>query len=173
MERTPGDISGQGGAIVPATRSMASAHTGAPSDVSAGATPTPMTVDEGFFNQPIQAYFHFVQNNLTYINEGNIDAFRRAAEERHTQIMEHKVQQLYQEFEQVCLSEIAQHRAEAERRHEQMTAEYTVPQTAAEHEVTKLRKELSDANAKPKNVANAVALDAEQRANQKVAHVTA
>ena len=70
-------------------------------------------------------------------------------------------------------SEIAQHRAEAERRHEQMTAEYTVPQTAAEHEVTKLRKELSDANAKPKNVASAVALDAEQRANQKVAHVTA
>jgi len=54
-----------------------------------------------------------------------------------------------------------------------MTAEYTVPQTAAEHEVTKLRKELSDANAKPKNVASAVALDAEQRANQKVAHVTA
>ena len=103
MERTPGDISGQGGAIVPATRSMASAHTGAPSDVSAGATPTPMTVDEGFFNQPIQAYFHFVQNNLTYIHEGNIDAFRRAAEERHTQIMEHTVQQLYQEFEQVCL----------------------------------------------------------------------
>ena len=99
----PGDISGQGGAIVPATRSMASAHTGAPSDVSAGATPTPMTVDEGFFNQPIQAYFHFVQNNLTYIHEGNIDAFRRAAEERHTQIMEHTVQQLYQEFEQVCL----------------------------------------------------------------------
>ena len=46
-------------------------------------------------------------------------------------------------------------------------------QTAAEHEVTKLRKEFSDANAKLKNVANAVALDAEQRANQKVAHVTA
>ena len=87
--------------------------------------------------------------------------------------MEHKVQQLYQEFEQVCLSEIAQQRAEAERRHEQMTAEYTVSQTAAEHEATKLRKELSDANAKLKNVAIAAALDAEQRGNQKVAHVTA
>ena len=71
--------------------------------------------------------------------------------------MEHKVQQLYQEFEQVCLSEIAQQRAEAERRHEQMTAEYTVSQTAAEHEATKLRKELSDANAKLKNVAIAAA----------------
>ena len=107
----------------------------------------------------------------TCINEDNIDAFRREAEERHTQIMEQKAQQLYQEFEQVCLSEIAQQRAEAERRHEQMTAEYAVSQTAAEHEVTKLRKELSDANAKLKNAANAVALEAEQRASQKVAHI--
>ena len=68
-------------------------------------------------------------------------------------------------------SETAQHREEAERRHEQMTAEHTVSRTAAEHEVTKLRKELSDANAKLKNAANAVALEAEQRANQKVAHL--
>ena len=85
MKRTPGDISGQGGAIVPATGSMTPAHTGAPSDGSAGANPTPMAVDEGFFNQPVQAYFQFVQNNLTYMNEGNIDAFRLEAEERHTQ----------------------------------------------------------------------------------------
>jgi len=35
----------------------------------------------------------------------------------------------------------------------------------------KLRKELSDANAKLKNAANAVALEAEQRANQKVSHL--
>ena len=91
-----------------------------------------MAVDEGFFNQPVRAYFQFVQNNLTYINEGNIDAFRREAEERHAQIIEQKVQQLHQEFEQVCLSEIAQHRAEAERRHEQMTAEHAVSRTAAE-----------------------------------------
>ena len=46
-------------------------------------------------------------------------------------------------------------------------------QTATEHEVAKVRQELSDANAKLKNAANAVALEAEQRANQKVAHVTA
>ena len=40
--------------------------------------------------------------------------------------MEQKVQQLYQEFEQVCLSEIAQQRAEAERRYAHMTAEHVV-----------------------------------------------
>ena len=100
-----------------------------------------MTVDEGFFYQPVQAYFQFVQNNLTYMNEGNIDAFRREAEERHTQIMEQKVQQLYQKFEQVCLSELAQQRAEAENRHEQMASELTgfaMSRTAAEQEVMKL-----------------------------------
>ena len=37
--------------------------------------------------------------------------------------MEQKVQQLYQELEQVCLTEIAHQCAEAENRHEQMTSE--------------------------------------------------
>ena len=135
-----------------------------------------MTVDEGFFYQPVQAYFQFVQNNLTYINESNIDALRREAEERHAQVMEQKVQQLHQEFEQVCLSELAQQRAEAENRHEQMASDLTGfamshSRTVAEREVLNLRKELSEANAKLKNAANAVALEAEQRANQKVSHL--
>ena len=162
-----------GGALVPATGTVATAATGSQPNMMAGATPTPMSVDEGFFTQPVQAYFQFVQNNLTYINEGNIDAFRQEAEERHTHLMEQKVQQLYQEFEGICLSEIAQQRAEADRRHEHLVSEYSMSQTATEHEVTKLRQELSEANAKLKNAANAVALEAEQRANQKVAHVTA
>ena len=84
MERTPGDLSGHGGALVPATGSLAAASTGSQPNAMAGTNPTPMTVDEGFFNQPVQAYFQFAQNNLTYINEGNIDAFRQEAEERHT-----------------------------------------------------------------------------------------
>ena len=159
-----------GGALVPASGTMATASTGS-QPVTAGATPTPMSVDEGFFTQPVQAYFQFVQNNLTYINEGNIDAFRQEAEERHTHLMEQKVQQLYQEFEGICLSEIAHQRAEADRRHEHLVSEYSMSQTATEHEVAKLRQELSDANAKLKNAANAVALEAEQRANQKVAHI--
>ena len=176
MERPPGDVFGNGGAVVPATGSMMPASIGAPATDAAGVNPAPMTVDEGTFYQPVQAYFQCVQNNLTYINEGNIDAFRREAEERHTQIMEQKVQQLYQKFEQVCLSELAQQRAEAENRHEQMASELTgfaMSRTAAEQEVMKLRKELSDANAKLKlkNAANAVALEAEQRANQKVSHL--
>ena len=150
-----------------------SASTGSQQSLPAGTNPTPMSVDEGFFTQPVQAYFQFVQNNLTYINEGNIDAFRQEAEERHTHLMEQKVQQLYQEFEGICLSEIAHQRAEADRRHEHLVSEYSMSQTATEHEVAKLRQELSDANAKLKNAANAVALEAEQRANQKVAHVTA
>ena len=136
-----------GGTLVPASGTMATASTGS-QPATAGATPTPMSVDEGFFTQPVQAYFQFVQNSLTYINEGNIDAFRQEAEERHTHLMEQKVQQLYQEFEGICLSEIAHQRAEADRRHEHLASEYSMSQTATEHEVAKLRQELSDANAK-------------------------
>ena len=171
MERTTGDTSG-GGARVPASGSLATAATGS-QPVTAGTTPTPMSVDEGFFTQPVQAYFQFVRNNLTYINEGNIDAFRQEAEERHTHLMEQKVQQLYQQFEGVCLNEIAHQRAEADRRHEHLVSEYAVSQSATEHEVAKLRQELTEANIKLKNTANAVALEAEQRANQKVAQVSA
>ena len=176
MERLTGDVSGGDGSIVPAAASMQTANAGAPVPNVAGVNPTPMAVDQGFFHQPVQAYFQFVQNNLTYIKEGNIDAFRREAKERHAQVMEHKVQQLNQEFEQVCFGELAQQRADAENRLEQMTAELTgfaMSRTAAEQEVMKLRKELSDANAKLKNAANAVALEAEQRANQKVSHLAA
>ena len=48
---------------------------------------------------------------------------------------------------------------------------FAMSRTVAEQEVLKLRKELSDANAKLKNAANAVALEAEQRANSKVSHL--
>ena len=44
--------------------------------------------------------------------------------------------------------------------------------TVAEQEVLNLRKELSKANTRLKNATNSVALEAEQRANQKVSHVT-
>ena len=40
-----------------------------------------------------------MQNNLTYINEGNIDLFGQEAEQRHSQIMEQMVQQLCQDYE--------------------------------------------------------------------------
>ena len=80
MERPTRDGSGSGGAMVPATSSMVPT-TGVPATNPAGTNPTPMTVDDGIFYQP-------VQNNPTYINEGNIDLFRQEAEERHSQIME-------------------------------------------------------------------------------------
>ena len=123
-----------------------------------------------------------MQNNLIYINEGNTDLFRQEAEQRHSQIMEQMVQQLCQDYEtrslnveQMRFSEIAQQGAEADNRHEQMASELTgfmMPHTIAEQEILNLRKELSEANAKLKNAANSVALEAGQRANQKVSHVT-
>ena len=58
MERPTGDVSGTGGAIVPATSSIVTT-TGALATNPAGVNPTPMTVDEGIFQQPVQASFQF------------------------------------------------------------------------------------------------------------------
>ena len=65
--------------------------TDAPAVNPAGLTPTPMTVDQDTFVQPVQAYFQFVQNNLLFLDESNIDQVRREAEERHTQLVEQMV----------------------------------------------------------------------------------
>ena len=73
------------------------------------------------------------------------------------------------------MNELAQQRAEAGLRNEHATSElgsYMVSKNVAESEVQNLRKELSEANAKLKNVSNSVAMKAEQRSNQKVCQVT-
>ena len=78
-------------------------------------------------------------------------------------------------MEQACMSELLQQRAEANQRHERDSAEissFMLSRTVAEQEVLNLRKELSEANTRLKNAANSAALEAEQRANQKVSHVT-
>jgi hypothetical protein len=91
-----------------------------------------------------------VQNNLTYINEGNIDLFGQEAEQRHSQIMEQMVQQLCQDYEtrslnveQMCFNGIAQQRAEADTRHEQMASELTgfmMSRAIAEQEILNMRQ---------------------------------
>ena len=157
-------------------------QTNVPAEIPAGLNPTPMTVDQGIFYQPVQEYFQFVQNNPMFLDEGNMDQVRREAEERHTQLMEQMVQQLCSDFEaksiqmqQTCMSELLQQRAEANQRHERDAAElsnYMLSRTVAEQEVLNLRRGLSDANTRLKNATNHVALEAEQRANQRVSQVT-
>ena len=166
---------------MPLNASMVPA-TDVPAVNPAGLNPMPMTVDQDIFVQPVQAYFQFVQNNLLFLDESNIDQVRREAEERHTQLMEQMVQQLRSDFEsksiqmqQTCMSELLQQRAEANQRHERDAAElsnYVLSRTVAEQEVLNLRRELSDANTRLKNATNHVALEAEQRANQRVLQVT-
>jgi hypothetical protein len=70
----------------------------------------------------------------------------------------------------MCCNETTQQRQSADMRHEQLTAEpanYVMFHTGFGKNMN-VRKELSDANAKLKNAATA--LEAEQRANQKVVH---
>ena len=133
---------------------------GVPATSPAGTNPIPMTVDYGFFMvflstcHAFQTYFQFVQNNFTYINESNIDHIRQEAEERHSQIMEQIGQQLCQDYEnrslnveQACFNELAQQRANADMRHDQVAAEltsYMMSRTVAEQEIMNLRKEFSD-----------------------------
>jgi hypothetical protein len=131
MERPSVDGSGSGGAVVPASSSMVPT-TNVPVTNQAGTNPTPMTVDDGIFYQPVQACFQFVQNHLLYMNKSNIDLFRHEAEERHSQIMEQMVQQLCTDYEnrslhveQMCLSELAQQRTDAEMRHEHLASTTT------------------------------------------------
>ena len=180
MERPTSDAS-TGGSLVLANASMVPA-TEALAPNMAGLTPTPMTVDQNIFVQPVQAYFQFVQNNLLFLDESNIDQVRREAEERHTQLMEQMVQQMRSDFEaksvqmhQTCVSELLQQRAESAQRHERDAAEmsnYMLSRTVAEQEILNLRRELAEANTRLKNTSNHLALEAEQRANQKVQQVT-
>ena len=180
MERATGDGSTTGGSFVPMGTSMVPA-TDAPAVNPAGLTPTPMTVDQDIFVQPVQAYFQFVQNNCLFLDESNIDQVRTEAEERHTQLMEQMVQQLCGDFEaksiqmhQACMSELLQQRAEANQRHERDAAElsnYMLSRSVAEQEALNPRRELSDANTRLKNATNHVALEAEQCANQRVSQV--
>ena len=173
--------SASGSSLVRAVSSMMP-QTNAPAVNPAGLTPTPMTVDQGIFYQPVQEYFQFAQSNLMFLDESNIDHIRREAEERHTQLLEQMVQQLCSAFEaksiqtqQTCMSELLQQRAESNRRHERDAAElssFMLSRAVAEQEVLNLRRELSDANARLKKATDTIALGAEQRANQKVSRVT-
>ena len=89
MERPTGDGSTAGGSLVPLNASMVLA-TDVPAVNPAGLNPAPMTVDQDIFVQPVQAYFQFVQNNLLFLDESNIDQVRREAEKRNTQLMQQK-----------------------------------------------------------------------------------
>eukprot|EP00435_Cladocopium_sp_Y103_P041200 s1446_g11.t1 len=103
------------------------------------------------------------------------------AEERHTQLMEQMFAQLrsdyesrYMQVEQACMQRISQQHAEMMQHNEKMQTElsnYMLSRTVAEQEVLNLRKELIEAHAKFQNSANSIALETEQRHNQKVSQL--
>ena len=157
MERASGDTT-LGGSLVPASTAMVPT-TEALAPNTAGLNPTPMTIDNDLFVQPVQAYFQFVQNNLFFfLDESNVDQVRREAEERHIHIMEQMVQQLRSDFEsksiqmqQTCMNELLQQRAELAQRQERDAAEmsnYMLSRTVAEQEILNLRRELAESNSR-------------------------
>ena len=79
------------------------------------------------------------------------------------------------QMQQTCMSELLQQRAESAQRQERDAAEmsnYMLSRTVAEQEILNLRRELAESNTRLKNTSNHLALEAEQRANQRVQQVT-
>ena len=102
---------------------------------------------------------HCVSNFKKMYGEGPLTFLMAASRD------EQLVQQRCQDYEnrslnveQMCWNEPAQQRAEADARQEQIASEltgYMMSRAVAEQEILNLRKELSEANAKLKNAANA------------------
>ena len=69
-------------------------------DADAGVTAVPM--DDEATNQPVAAYFQFIQNNVQQIQAGNVAGVMREAEQRRREIMtatsEHVREQYNTEF---------------------------------------------------------------------------
>ena len=65
---------------------------------TAGVTAVPM--DEDVMQQPVVAYFQFIQNNVQQIEAGNVERAMREAEQRHLQIMQATVDSIRERFQQ-------------------------------------------------------------------------
>ena len=63
---------------------------------TAGGNPVPM--DDETINQPVVAYFTFIQNNMAQISSGNALQVMREAEQRHLQIMHGVVDSIRSEW---------------------------------------------------------------------------
>eukprot|EP00435_Cladocopium_sp_Y103_P045873 s2897_g13.t1 len=67
-----------------------------PPATPAGGDPVLMSTEA--INQPVVAYFTFIQNNLSQITRGNAMQVMREAEQRHLQIMQEVIGQLRNEW---------------------------------------------------------------------------
>ena len=65
---------------------------------SAGVTAVPM--DEETLQQPVVAYFQFIQQNVQHMQAGDVDRVMREAEQRHLQIMQATVDSIRERFQQ-------------------------------------------------------------------------
>eukprot|EP00435_Cladocopium_sp_Y103_P027264 s1013_g6.t1 len=112
-----------------------------PPDMPAGGDPVPMSTEA--INQPVVAYFTFIQNNIAQIASGNATQVMREAEQRHLQIMHEVIGQLRTEW----MSRLAAREQEFEQRlHEaEADAVQALENVKSSHqaEVEKLK---SDAN---------------------------
>ena len=83
--------------IVPANAVAIPGHNST-SAASAGVAAVPMDDEE--MQQPVIAYFQFIQQNVQHIQAGDVDRVMREAEQRHLQIMQATVDSIRERFQQ-------------------------------------------------------------------------
>ena len=83
--------------LVPVNAAVNPGHVSADA-ASAGVTAVPM--DEDVMQQPVVAYFQFIQNNVQQIQAGNVERVMREAEQRHLEIMQATFDGIRERFQQ-------------------------------------------------------------------------
>eukprot|EP00435_Cladocopium_sp_Y103_P033531 s327_g8.t1 len=146
----------------PADLSLAIPRSGPPA-TAAGGDPVPMNTEA--INQPVVAYFTFIQNNLAQITIGNAAQVMREAEQRHLQIMHEVIGQLRDEW--------ASRLAAQEQEFEQRLHDAEAATVAAKAEVEKLKSEANKMHDHAlENEIARLASDFEISINQTIDHAT-
>ena len=83
--------------LVPVSAAVNPGHVSATA-ANAGVTAVPM--DEDVMQQPVVAYFQFIQNNVQQIEAGNVERVMREAEQRHREIMQATFDGIRERFQQ-------------------------------------------------------------------------
>ena len=85
-------------ALVPVNAAIAPGPSSATNAVPASVAAVPM--DEDTMQQPVIAYFQFIQNNVQHIQAGDVERVMQEAEQRHREIMQSMFEGIRAQFQQ-------------------------------------------------------------------------
>ena len=115
-------------APVPVNAAIAPGPSNATNAVPASVAAVPM--DEDTMQQPVIAYFQFIQNNVQHIQAGDVERVMQEAEQRHREIMQSMFEGIRAQFQQEMNA--------AQAAHSQQLAQ-------AQNQFDQVRQQLTDA----------------------------